>query len=462
MNSKIWFAPIVLLVASLACALPSATSTPEAQSHALATGVAATLTALAPAQPTPTQPPSEPTQAAATATEPAPQPPLGPSPVLRIVYTDAGNVWLVDGDAAPVQLTSSGNSYKVLISSDGERIVYLRRPANQNVPSEVRVINRDGTGDRALMTPQQWDGLYPLQNFDHNDVSQIAFIPGTHRLMMNTRAFGNFPGNFKYNDGLQLDVDTGQLDTIFAPDAGGDFTISPDGTHVVIVQPKSISLAKVDGTDLHSNVIAYDPVTTYSEYQYYAQPIWRTNSTGFGVAIPSADPLGSNPSGTIWSVSASDGSATQLGQIPGDFFFIQAGSAPSLSPTQDWVAFLRPGASSSAPPNLMLAHPDGSGIETYDQGNIKWEGWSVNALRFAYSSGGPSELHLGTPSAPKLDFGQGTKLRWQDDARFIYLKGSVGNWSLARFEGGVVPAILATPSGDNVSYDFTGPANAGP
>ncbi|MGA9193210.1 MAG: hypothetical protein WBZ24_15905, partial [Anaerolineales bacterium] len=63
MNSKIWFAPIVLLVASLACALPSSTSTPEAQSHALATGVAATLTALAPAQPTPTQPPSEPTQA---------------------------------------------------------------------------------------------------------------------------------------------------------------------------------------------------------------------------------------------------------------------------------------------------------------------------------------------------------------------------------------------------------------
>jgi hypothetical protein len=110
----------------------------------------------------------------------------------------------------------------------------------------------------------------------------------------------------------------------------------------------------------------------------------------------------------------------------------------------------------------MLAHPDGSGIETYDQGNIKWEGWSVNALRFAYSSGGPSELHVGTPSAPKMDFGQATKLRWQDDARFIYLKGSIGNWSLARFEGGVVPVILATPSGDNVSYDFTGPATASP
>jgi hypothetical protein len=462
MRSRLWFAATMLLAAGLACSLPRAT--PTADTQALATGVAATLTAIAPNPTGAVQPPAgetSPTVPPPASTPTAvPQGPFPPSPVMRVVYTDAGNVWLVEGSNAPVQLSSGGQAYKVLISSDGQRVVYLQRPANQAGPSEIRVVNVDGTNDRALLTPEQFDSLYPLNDFEHNDVSQIAFIPTTHRLMLNTRAIANAPGVFKYNDLLQLNVDTGELTTIFPPSSGGDFSLSPDGSKVAIIHPDSISLAAIDGSDLHSDVISYAPVTTYSEYAYYAQPIWRQNSTAFGVAIPSEDPLGSNPSGTIWSVSAVDATATQLGQIPGDFFFLQTGAEPSLSPTMDWVAFLRPGLNQSAPPNLMLAHPDGSGIATYAQGNARWEGWSINALRFAYGSGGPNELHVGVPEAPKMDFGQGTDLRWISDSQFFYLKGSVGNWQLARFEGGVVPVILASPSGDTVSYDFVGPATA--
>jgi hypothetical protein len=463
MRLRLWLTGSLLLVVGLACALPNTTPTPDQQ--ALATGVAATLTALAPSPlETPAQPESVGTSTAAPAAtitaSPVPEGPFAPSPTIRVAYTDAGNVWLVEGSSPPVQLTNSGQAYKVLVSSDGERIVYLQRPPNQSVPTEIRVIHRDGMGDMAVMTPQQWDALYPLQGFEHNDVSMIAFVPGTHRLMLNTRATANAPGVFKYDDLLELNVDTGQLQKVCAPGAGGDFAISPDGTKVAIVLPQSISLAAVDGSDLHSNVITYEAVTTYSEYQYYAQPIWRQNSSAFGVAISSADPLGSNPSGTIWTVSAADGSATQLGQIAGDFFFLQTGASPSLSPTQDWVAFTRPGARSSSPPNLMLAHPDGTGISPYDQGQIQWEGWSPNALRFAYGMGGPYELYLGTPDAPRLPVGQGTDLRWLDDHQFFYLEGSTGSWTLARFEGGVVPAILAQPSGDFVSYDFAGPATA--
>lgn len=460
MRSRLWLMATVLTCAGLACSLPGLA--PAADTQALATGVAATLTAIAPgpippqqAANTPTVP--APTEAVPTAT-PTPAEPYAPPPSMRVVYTDSGNVWLIDGDSPAVQLTNSGQAYKVLISSDGERIVYLRRPANQAIPSEIRVIHSDGSGDTSLMTPQQWDALYPLQQFEHNDVSQIAFIPKTHRLMMNTRATANAPGLFKYNDLLQLNVDTGELSTVFAPSSGGDFTLSPDGQSVVVVQPESISLAASDGSGLHADVISYPAVTTYSEYQYYAQPIWRPDSSGFGVAIPSEDPLAPRPSGTIWSVSSPDGTAAQLGQIGGDFFFIQSGAAPSLSPNLDWVGFLRPGASSSTPPNLVMAHPDGSALANYDQGQIRWEGWSPNAVRFAYGSGGPFELHIGVPEAPGLPMGQGTDLRWLSDSQFLYLEGSTGAWTLAQFEGGPVPKTLAMPSGDFVSYDIALPA----
>ncbi len=459
MRPRLWLTAFMLVAVGMACALPSTPPTPDTQ--ALATGVSATLTAIAPGAKSQDQP--APTEAAPPPTAPAPtaiptlEEPFGPPPALRVVYTDSGNVWLIDGDSPAVQLTSSGQAYQVLISSDGERIVYLRQPPNQAVPSEIRVVHSDGSADTGLISPQQWDALYPLGDFDHNNVSQIAFIPGTHRLLMNTRAFGNFPGLFKYNDLLQLNVDTGELDTIFAPDAGGDFTLSPDGTHAVIVQPQSVSLAAVDGSDLHSNVITYTAVTTYSEYQYYAQPVWRPDSSDFGIAIPSDDPLAARTSGTIWSVSSPDGAATQLGQIGGDFFFIQSGAAPSLSPNLDWVGFLRPGASSSSPPNLIMAHPDGSALATYDQGQVRWEGWSPNAVRFAYGSGGPFQLHIGVPEAPALQMGEGTDLKWLNDDQFFYLEGATGNWTLARFEGGPVPKTLATPGGDIVSYDFAAP-----
>jgi hypothetical protein len=462
MRSRLWLTAGLLFLAGVACALPNAT--PTANTQVLATGVAATLTSIAPAQNAPTEAPSAEAPTAvpeATATPaPTPEEPFGPSAELRVVYTDAGNVWLISGETPAVQLTSSGQAYRVLISSDGERIVYLQRPPNQSLPSDVRVVHADGTHDASLMSPEQWDSLYPLQGFDHNDVSQIAFIPGTHRLLMNTKAVANAPGLFKYNDVLELNTDTGELTTVFEPGVGGGFSISPDGSHMALVQPEAVSLAAVDGSDLHANVITYPAVTTYSEYQYYAQPIWRPDSTGFGVAIPSPDPLAARTSGTIWSVSSPDGTATQLGQIGGDFFFIQTGAAPSLSPDQEWVAFLRPGAASSSPPNLVMAHPDGSALGNYDQGQIRWEGWSPNAVRFAYGSGGPFEVYIGVPEAPRLQIGQGTDLRWLNDDQFLYLQGSTGNWQLARFEGGPVPAILASPAGDFVSYDFAGPASA--
>ncbi len=455
---RVWMFAGLVAAASLACSLPPATPTVEGQ--ALATGVAATLTALAPAQAVET---GTPTAAAASASEP-PTPttapteagPFPPSPVLRIVYTDGGNVWIIDGQSLAAQLTSTGDAARVLISSDGERIVYLRRPANQPSPPEIRVVHRDGSGDSALLTADQIDGLYPLQDFVHSNIAEIGFIPGTHQLLLNSSALAEGPGVFNRNDLLRLNTDTGSLETILAADLGGAFSLSPDGGHMAIIRPDSVSLAAIDGSDMHANVISYTPVITYSEYQYYAQPVWSPDSSHFGVAISSEDPLAPRVTGTIWSVSSPDGLATQLGTMAGDFFFIQTGADPSLSPNLDWVGFLRPGAGNGAPPNMLLAHPDSLGLGVYDQGSARFQGWSPNGVRFAYASGA-SELYVGVPEAPRIPVGQGTDLRWLDDDTFIYLGGSFGAWTLRLSMPGSGLQVLASPAGDFVTYDFAPP-----
>ncbi|NIN69433.1 MAG: hypothetical protein GTO63_33065, partial [Anaerolineae bacterium] len=155
--------------------------------------------------------------------------------MLRIVYTDGGDIWLLEDDRPPRQLSSSGSAQQVLISSDGRKVVFVRRTEPQGVPPEIRSINIDGSDEKVIMSPSQFDALYSLDDFLHNDLSDIAFIPGTHTLMLNTRAIPEGPGVLKYDDLMLLDADTGALTTLFLPGEAGDFTLSPDGKQVALV-----------------------------------------------------------------------------------------------------------------------------------------------------------------------------------------------------------------------------------
>ena len=152
--------------------------------EAMATQVAATLTALTPVAHGVTEAPPT-----AGPLEPTPLPPAAP-PVLRIAFTNGGNIWLAEGDAPAVQLTSSGNAEQVWISSDGQQVVFTRRPAVDG-PVEVRAVHRDGTGEMILAPADAWNGLYAHESFLFNDLQQMDFIPGTHRLLLNTRVTPN-------------------------------------------------------------------------------------------------------------------------------------------------------------------------------------------------------------------------------------------------------------------------------
>ncbi len=456
---RLMFALLILLIAATACT-ESRTATPPPE-DLLENAVAATLTARAEgesganAKQAPAETQSEQLQPEddQPAEHPSPEA-VAPNPHC-IVYTDAGNVWLLEAANPPQQLTSSGNASQVMISSDCQKVAFIRRIGPDQLP-EIRSVNTDGSGETILLTSAQIDALYPLDPvFSRNDTAGIAFIPGGHVLIFNTRAVpSEGPGLAKYDDLVRLDSDTGDLTIVFQPGTGGDFTLSPDGTKLVLLTPDSINLANVDGSSLQSNLITYAPVITYSEFQYYAQPVWTLNSDAFGVAIPSSDPLDAAPFGTIWRVQTATATASNVGTIQGDFYFPQFSGAPLLSPNLQRVAFLRKTGTQNVH-DLYLANADGSGEVVYATGSIQWQGWSPDSTHFVYSLGTPMNLQLGLDGGAPTPIGSCDDLRWMNNNAFLCLSGGMSTWTLVRGQINGNLTTLVSPAGDFISYDFT-------
>jgi hypothetical protein len=450
-RNHFFFSLISIATAALACSQSGAS--PTADERNVETRVAATLTssALIRATEAPTEA-SSPPEATPTATPDVPPaiPTVTPSP-LRIVYTNGGNVWLIEDIQPPVQLTHTGDAVQVLISSDGMKVVFIRQIA-PDTPSEIRSINIDGSGELLLMAPADFNALYTDAMFLYNDFSSIDFVPGTHALMLNTRTIAEGPGLLKFNDLLLLDVDTGLMTTLFPAELGGDFTLSPDGSQTTLTLPTTIGLVNSDGSNLVPNILSYDPVLTYSEFQYYVQPVWKPDSSAFGIAIPSADPLSPASTGSIWRIPSDGSSAMELGTILGDFYFPQVFGAPLLSNNLNRVAFLR----ETATPNvydLYLANADGSAQVIYANGDIQWKGWAPDGVHFVYSFGGPFNLQLGVDGGLPSPLGSCIDLKWVDERMFLCLSGSMGSWTL--MQGGISSSLspIVSPAGDFVAFD---------
>lgn len=451
MNRPWHWMTLALAGALLACALPRPASEARTDSD-LSTEVAATLTALAP------KIESEATSPVEASATPAPEPtdPAAPpkSSVGRtVVFIDDGNPWLLPQDGEARQVSESGDAIDVLVSDDGQRVVFLRREVGEDepLPVEVRAVNRDGSGEATLLGPSDFDSLYPLGEMLHNDLSAIDFIPGSHQLLVNTRAIPTGPGLLKYDDLLLLDADSGELTLLFPPGEGGDFLPSPDGQRMAIIRPDSLSLAAIDGSNLLPEVVSYEPVLTYSEYQYYAQPIWSPDSSALAVAIPNRDPLAEDAIGTIWRIAAEGGSAAQLATYEGDFFFAQQFGSSLIAPDFNSVAILR---ELEATDELLLAPFEGGEPSLYDSGSILWHGWAPGGGSWVYSKDDPLQLRLGQRGAAPTSLVAGSELVWIDSETFLYLSGERGSWTLrlGRLDGST--SDLAAPSGDFISYDF--------
>jgi hypothetical protein len=439
----------ILVLAALACDLGNgATGEPKDVEQA----IAATLTALAlDAGPSPL-----PADETATPGSPVPDGGAGtPAPaVLRVVYTDGGNAWILEAANPPLQLTTSGLVEDVRISDDGLKVVFTRRPTPDS-PVELRSVNHDATGEIVLLTPAQFDALYSLGGALHNDISQLDFVPGTHDLLFNTRGLFEGPGLAKHDNLLRIHTETGSLTEVFPPGSGGDFSIAPDGTRMAIVRPEAVDLANIDGSDHQVALITYPHVITYSEYLFYIQPVWRPDGSQVGVVIPSPDPLTPPLSGTVWALPYAGGSAASFAAILAQFFLFGVGSEPLLAPDLAHVAYTRPTATVNVW-DLFIAGPDGTGESFVATGDVQWAGWAPDGVHFVYSNGGPMNLQLGTVGGGSAPLVLGTDLVWLNSTDYLYLSGSSGAWTLNHGSLAAATVPLVSPAGAMVRFDADG------
>ncbi len=429
---------VAMLVSILGCALPG--SVDPAQ---VAEQVEATLSALTSAAPSVTEAPAT--------LAPEPTSPSPPAP-LRVAYTNGGNVWLWEEGLPPQQLTSSGNAARVAISGDGARVVFLRQVDPEGAGhTELRAVNADGTAETTLLGAAALDALYPPVEMTVGiDISQLAFIPGTHDLLFNTYRIPEVIGFFKNDDLLRINTDTGALTTLLAPGSGGNFVLSPDGALVALTTPTSAGLVNSDGTDLRLGLITFPHIITYSEYLYYPTPVWAPDSSAVGIALPSADPLAPSTSGTTWLIPVDGSPAASLGTITGMFFFPFM-TYPSLSPSLDHVAYTR----DTATPNvrdLLVAAPSGASESLVTTAEIDWRGWSPDGAHFLYTAGGPFALHLGTIGDPGVPIVTGADPLWISSNEFLYLEYGGGGATLYRRSLAGASTSIATLSGDPFAY----------
>ena len=241
---------------------------------------------------------------------------------------------------------------------------------------------------------------------------------------------------------------------------GGNFAIAPDASQLALITPESIDLLAPDGRN-RRNVLTYEPVLTYSEYRYYASPLWAPDAASLMVAIPPADPLADPPQPTeIWRIDVSDASAQSLGTVEASG--IRSLNNVLIAPDLTQVAFLheaQPGAAAQ----LMLAPLDDQvGQATvYAQDVQQVHGWSPDGEWFVFApqSEGTPGLALGQPGSEPRTIGPAgvaaLPLQWAGGQQFVYLRQSQQGWDIVLSDLAGNGEIVAAVSGDPPAFDVS-------
>ena len=285
----------------------------------------------------------------------------------------------------------------------------------------------------------------------------FEWLPDSNMLAFNSHQVFQGPGLELLNDLNLVDSSTIEVQNLFLSGWGGEFAFSPDGSQVVISQPNKIILSNSDGSN-YRTVLTYDTVTTYSEYRYYAVPVWSAENDLLMVAIPPIDPLaGSEQLTELWKIYTDGSSPTQSGSVAAVPFFEQ----PVLfSPDLQRIAFTREvGLPEQNLRELLLA--DNSGNSEWlaaQNGAISFLGWAPSGDRFAYSLGENGESWIGSvfdsPQPLGTDFFNIQNLSWVTDNQFLFWKQADGAFDirLSTTEGNSI--LLDTSFGEPPNFSF--------
>jgi len=380
---------------------------------------------------------------------------------IRVVYTNAGNLWLWE-EGNLFQLTDGGLDYFPIISSDGERIAFLRQA--DRIHHELWAIDSDGLNERRLVGAEQLDAIGGGV-LDPNAVGiapyRFQWIPDSHTLAFNTQQFFSGSGFVLLDDLNLVEADSLEVDFLLLWGWGGNFYYSPDGKRVAIATQDTILLMDADGKN-YQLVLPYDPVFTYSDYRYYAMPFWSQDSSYLRVALPPIEPLaGTTQMTEIWRISA-DGSEIlnerELEAIP--FFEDPYGRSLVFSPDMQYFAYLiEDDQTSDHKQQLRLVSVAGHDSWTFrEDSQLSFEAWSLDSKLFVFIQGEDQQAWLGNVNGDKIPFRDNffgvIQARWVDVQRLILLRQQDNRFDIILTDIQSNHVVLDTITGAPPAYDY--------
>jgi hypothetical protein len=207
--------------------------------------------------------------------------------------------------------------------------------------------------------------------------------------------------------------------------------------------------------------LTYELVNTYSEYRFYAAPVWSSDNSFMRVAIPPKDPLAETRLPTnLWTIPVDGSSPFQVGSVMAVPFFEQpVAFSPDLSRI---IYFSEQGSPAENRRELHLAAFDGSGDRVYSEYSLlHLLSWSVDSAKFSFNVGEDQEAWIGSldasPALLTSDPYGIIDLRWIDARNFLYLQQRIEGFEfyLADTDGGTI--LLDSVLGSPPVYDFSYP-----
>ena len=465
---KIILPIFILITIALACSLPiNTTPSPEDVENQASTAVAATLTAIA-LSPAPhgeitTTPVISPS--VTPTIEPTPsETPLAGLSSFRLAYTDRnGNLWTWQQGSSYHQIIASGDVERLALSEDGQRIAFSRASSDY-MEHSLWAINFDGSNEHLLISHDDFMSMPLSSNIQADWVVarypfMIKFVPGSNTsLAFITIPQFEGPGFIDNKDLWLVDVETGSRTNVLPAGSGGHFYYSPDGSQIAIVTGSDISLVNADGTNRRSSVLSYDPVLTYSEYEYHAFPQWSPDGSFLRVAIPYRDSLG-DPSmpGHLYQLPTDGSTATFIGNV--NFAPITGGV---FSPDLTKLAFIQQiGDSADNKFAMMISNYDGTEPIEIARDGLIFSSWSPDSNHFAYVIWNP-RIHLisqvSTSGSLAIDGTNSDNLNWISEDHFIFTSMTDPNWEIRMGSVGSPSTLIVTlAAGDrSPSFAFSG------
>jgi hypothetical protein len=337
---------------------------------------------------------------------------------LRMAYVIDGNLYFQGGSNPPVQLTKSGDDRYPVFSDDGEKIIFYRGL----IPQELYSINIDGTRENLLVTGNLLEAL-GLGYDKFTEIISLAFVPGTHQILFNTRQLSqadidqkdfNRLGSKENFDLLSVDTDTGEIKILLPNGKGGSFFISPDASMIAIRAKGHIDIVDVDGQTIRRNLVTYTPT---HPYDLRPKIFWNAASTELSVTLPERDIFDmSGPERLLVVRYPLDGSeGVQVAFDPPVLDGIYAVSSDGV-----WILyfyFYYPGKTDETiPTGFYLGNLQTGESKFYSTGTgIDPPVWSADSRHFVFDY-----LFLGVVDRSPTSMGDGHFLGWADANHYLY------------------------------------------